>query len=247
VEGNKRTSLTRFWYRLNQARGGSSPHSGELEQVFAGIGRGEPPPPDGLVEVMPPPTGPSDVVCAFTAHTVIAAAVQEREVLRKLAPDDLGAPMEAGFLVWLGEQLGAPPGMLDLVLVATGDAPATRVQIVPQRGETVARVERARRYRRDVQVFGDSDSRGIGVVGRGLARRWEVAVEVEPAHRDRGLGRGLFAAARRLVPEGEPLFAQVSPGNAASVRAVLAAGFEPVGSEVLFLTRAGNSVLSASE
>jgi len=191
---------------------------------------------------MPSPAGPSDVVCAFTAHTVIAAAVEGGEVWSKLSPEDLGGPMEAGFLVWLGEQLGTPPGMLDIVLVATGDAPATRVQIVPQRGDAVARVERARRYRRDVQVFGDSDGRGIGVVGRGLARRWEVAVEVEPAHRNSGLGCDLFAAARRLVPLDEPLFAQVSPGNAASLRAVLAAGFKPVGSEVLFLTRPGNSV-----
>ena len=219
-----------------------SPHSGDLERVFAAIGRGELPSPDGVVEVMQSPAGPSDVVCAFTAHTVIAAAVEEGDIRKRLTPGDLGAPMEAGFLVWLGEQLGAPPGMLDIVLVATGDAPATRVQIAPQRGESVARVERARRYRRDVQVFGDSDGRGIGVVGRGLARRWEVAVEVEPAHRDRGLARGLFAAARRLVPLDEPLFAQVSPGNAASLRAVLGAGFKPVGSEVLFLTRPGSSI-----
>ena len=225
---------------MSSAPDGST-STGELERVFALIGRGHLPSPDGLVDVMPSPSGPSDVVCAFSAHTIIAAAVEESDIRRRLAPDDLGAPMEAGFLVWLGEQLGAPPGMLDIVLVATGDAPATRVQIVPQRGDAVARVERARRYRREVQVFGASDGRGIGVVGRGLARRWEVAVEVQPAHRNGGLGSGLFAAARRLVPHDEPLFAQVSPGNSASLRAVLAAGFKPVGSEVLFLTRPGNA------
>jgi RimJ/RimL family protein N-acetyltransferase len=32
------------------------------------------------------------------------------------------------------------------------------------------------------------------------------------------------------------VFAQVAPGNAASLRAFLAAGFRPIGSEVLFLT-----------
>jgi hypothetical protein len=37
-----------------------------------------------------------------------------------------------------------------------------------------------------------------------------------------------------LIPEGEHLFAEASPGNAASVRAVLAAGYLPVGSECLF-------------
>jgi len=231
---------------LSSAPGGST-STGDLERVFALIGRGHLPPPDGRVEVVPSPAGPSDVVCAFTAHTIIAAAVEAGEVWSKLSPGDLGAPMEASFLVWLGERLGIAPGMLDVVLVATGDAPATGTQIVPQLADSVARVERARRYRRDVKVFGDSAGRGIGVVGRGLARRWEVAVEVEPAHRNSRLGRDLFAAARRLVPVDEPLFAQVSPGNAASLRAVLAAGFRPLGAEVLFLTRPGNSVLSASE
>ena len=45
----------------------------------------------------------------------------------------------------------------------------------------------------------------------------------------------MAAAAVTLVPEGEPLFAQVSPGNVASVRAFLAAGYRPICSEVLFL------------
>ena len=41
------------------------------------------------------------------------------------------------------------------------------------------------------------------------------------------------AAARHLVPPGTPVWAQVAPANAASVRAFLAAGFRPVGAEVL--------------
>lgn len=47
----------------------------------------------------------------------------------------------------------------------------------------------------------------------------------------------MLLAARALVPEGEIAFAQVAPGNASSLRAFLAAGFSPIGSEVLFLTR----------
>jgi L-amino acid N-acyltransferase YncA len=61
-----------------------------------------------------------------------------------------------------------------------------------------------------------------------------VAVEVDEDHRGRGLGRALAAAARHLVPGGAPLWAQITPGNAASVRAFLAAGYQPVGAEVLF-------------
>jgi RimJ/RimL family protein N-acetyltransferase len=36
------------------------------------------------------------------------------------------------------------------------------------------------------------------------------------------------------MPADELVFAQVAPGNAASVRTFLACGFVPIGSEVLF-------------
>lgn len=45
----------------------------------------------------------------------------------------------------------------------------------------------------------------------------------------------LALAARHLVPDGEPLWAQIAPGNAASVRALLSAGFTPVGAEALLV------------
>jgi GNAT superfamily N-acetyltransferase len=96
------------------------------------------------------------------------------------------------------------------------------------------RAARALRYRRDLQVWTDPEDAGVLVLGRGLAGRREVAFEVDPARRGRGLGRLLVAAARHLVPAGEVLFAQVTPGNAASLRVVQAAGFRPIGAEVLF-------------
>jgi hypothetical protein len=45
---------------------------------------------------------------------------------------------------------------------------------------------------------------------------------------------GALVEARRLVGPGDVLFAQAAPGNAASLRALLAAGFRPIGSEALF-------------
>ena len=42
-----------------------------------------------------------------------------------------------------------------------------------------------------------------------------------------------------LVTRGERVFMQVAPGNVASLRAVLAAGFHPIGAEVLFLKDGG--------
>ncbi len=41
------------------------------------------------------------------------------------------------------------------------------------------------------------------------------------------------AAALGLLPAGTPVFAQVAPGNSVSLRATLAAGYAPVGGEVL--------------
>ena len=98
-------------------------------------------------------------------------------------------------------------------------------------------MQRAARYRTDLRVFTDPDDLGVLVLGHGLAGRCECAFEVEPAGRNRGLGRRLALAARAMVPPGEALFAQVAPGNVASVRAVLAAGFRPIGGEVLFPRR----------
>jgi RimJ/RimL family protein N-acetyltransferase len=88
-----------------------------------------------------------------------------------------------------------------------------------------------------VKVWTDPDRRAVLVVGRGLAGRLEVAFEVDPDWRGHGLGRALVTTARTLVPEGEPVFAQVAPANAASMRALLAAGFRPLGAELLFQPR----------
>jgi L-amino acid N-acyltransferase YncA len=77
----------------------------------------------------------------------------------------------------------------------------------------------------------------VVIVGRGLAGRLEVSIEIQPEHRGKRLGRAMANAARALVPPDEPLFAQVSPGNVASLRAFMAAGFRPICAEVLFLRR----------
>jgi len=45
----------------------------------------------------------------------------------------------------------------------------------------------------------------------------------------------IAAAARTLLPQGTPLWMQVAPGNAQSMRAVYSAGFRPIGSEILFV------------
>jgi len=207
-----------------------------LLQVLLDAAAGRPPPPDGLVELLPPPPGPVDAVVSFTAHAYVAAAVDPEAMRAHLRRDDPGAATRPAFVSWLAAQLGREAGQIDMLLAATpldGPPPlaleARAVDLASHR-----RVARANRYRQDLRVLSDRDGGGLLVLGRGLAGRWEVAFEVEPERRGRGLGRALARAARHLVPAGEPLFAQVTPGNVASVRALFAAGYAPVGSEVLF-------------
>jgi GNAT superfamily N-acetyltransferase len=99
------------------------------------------------------------------------------------------------------------------------------------------RLVRAHRYRDDVRAYAVKGA--LLVLGRGLAGRWEVAVEVDEPYQSRGLARRMIAAAPTLLPAPAPLWAQVSPGNVASMRAFLAAGYRPVGAEVLFARPAG--------
>jgi RimJ/RimL family protein N-acetyltransferase len=211
-----------------------------LLQVMLDAAAGRPPPADGQVELLPPPPGPVEAVVSFTAHSYVAAGVDPERMRERLRAGDPGAATRPEFVAWLAAELGRVPGHLDM-LMAGGrlDGPPP---LELQRRTDLAdhrRVARANRYRQDLQVLTAGGGAGLLVLGRGLAGRWEVAFEVEPGHRDRGLGRALATAARHLAPRGEPLFAQVSPGNVASVKALLAAGYEPVGSEVLLSGSAG--------
>jgi GNAT superfamily N-acetyltransferase len=197
------------------------------------------PSPDGHVEVLPSPPGRTDAVVAFTAHSLVASPLEPDEVRSRLDPDDLGAPMGAEFLAWMARRLGATAGMLDLVMVAPQPAISEELPRLLPRDDLVEhpRFARSQQYRTGLRCYSDPDDRAVVVLGRGLAERWELAIEVGPDHRGRGLGTALARGAPRLVPDGEPLFAQVSPGNVASIRAFLAAGYQPICSEVLFLKR----------
>jgi GNAT superfamily N-acetyltransferase len=149
----------------------------------------------------------------------------------QVAADPLSAPLGARFLSALADQVGREPGCLDAVLVGPSPpiagGPALRPADVDH-----PRVERARRHRTDVRVWTTADGAGLLTLGRGVAGRWEVSLEVEPAARSRGLGTALAGVAPGLV--GEPLWAQVAPANTASLRAFLAAGYRPLCAEVLF-------------
>jgi len=215
-----------------------------LRDVLNAAAGGTFPDPDGRVVVVGEAPGLCDAVVAFTAHHVVATCVPAEEIRANLPNDDFAAPMTARFLVWLSERLSSEPGFVDVVLAAPSTSIADLVVHELPIGDVMnhPRVRRAAAYRTKLRAYRTTDGSGLIVLGRGLADRWEVAVEVDANARRRGVGRSLAIAARALVPSNEALFAQVTPGNTASIRTFLAAGYAPIGAEVLFPRRGEGSL-----
>jgi GNAT superfamily N-acetyltransferase len=204
-----------------------------LARLLDEAARGRPPAPDGGPTLLPQPSPGYAGVIAFTAHNVIFADVGSSWILDRLPTGDLSAPLNPPFLGALEERLGRKVHNVDQLLLGrplTGPLPLPLTEIADS-GHP--RVRRALRYRDQVRVWAGAG--GVLVLGRGVAERWEVAVEVDEERRGNGLGRALATAARHLAAElpAQALWAQVAPGNAASVRAFLAAGYTPVGAEAL--------------
>ncbi|HEY2079288.1 MAG TPA: GNAT family N-acetyltransferase [Streptosporangiaceae bacterium] len=227
-----------------------------LADLLDAAAAGEFPPPDGRVEILAQPGERDAGVIALTAFAVVFADTDPGWIAAQLPADDLAAPLSASFLHALGQRLGRQSGCIDMLTCATAlpGAPPRDLMLVeidpaqpePPPGELPARgcapssptptapharIERALRYRDDVRAW--QAAGGVLALGRGVGGRWETAIEVDPQHRCAGLGTRLASAARHLVPDGEAVWAQIAPGNAASVRAFLRAGFRPIGAEVL--------------
>jgi hypothetical protein len=200
-----------------------------LLTVFHEAADGRLPPVDGQVEVVPPLPRGLECSVAFTGHAVVATALQAEEVHAQ-GPDGFGGSLAPDFLRHLAGRDGRI-GTVDAVLVARG-TPASSP--LPERTDLSAhpRVRHAHGLRTDIHVH--ADERGLVTLATGLAGRREMSIELhDPEHSGRRLGRSLLQDALALVPDGEPVFAAVTPGNARSLRAFLAAGFVPLGSETI--------------
>ncbi|MFI6092798.1 GNAT family N-acetyltransferase [Streptomyces sp. NPDC051218] len=200
------------------------------------------PPPDGTTTVVPQPCHRDAGVIAFTAHSVVVTDEDPRWVhatLAALACDPLAATMNPRFLAAFLERTGRATDTTDLLTVADAlpGGPDPDLGLRELDDPDHPRVVRARKRRDDVRVWATASGSGVLVLGRGLAGRWEAAIEVEEDVRHRGLGRALARAARHLVPGAAPVWAQQSPGNARSVRAFQAAGYRPVGAEALLFAK----------
>lgn len=194
------------------------------------------PPADGALRVLPPLPGQADALVAFTGAFVLAADIDAAEVAARVAPGDLSIPLSAAFVTWVAQRLGARAATHDVVLVAlaTDDEHHDPEVALDRVVLDHPRVARADRHRHGLRVYAPVGGGGVLVLGRGITNRWEIAFEVDRDARGRGLGRALARAALGLLPAGTPVWAQVAPGNAASLRAVVGAGYRPVGAEVLF-------------
>jgi hypothetical protein len=202
-----------------------------LAAILEAVADGQYPPPDGRVTILPQPSARDAGVFGFTAHSVIFADADPDWVAAQLPPGDLSAALSPRFLHTLATHIGREAHQTDMLACATALPGPPPVELTAEADPAHPRVSRALRYRSDIRTW--QVDGGILLLGRGIGGRWEVAVEVDAARRGRGLGRSLATAARHLVPGGAPLWAQVAPGNAASVRAFLAAGFRPAGAEAV--------------
>jgi hypothetical protein len=189
-------------------------------------------PVDGGVTYVAPFAHGIEAVVAFTGHAVIASRLAASD-LADLHPDGFGAALAPEVLLRLAD--GGTVGINDVTLCRRGLGGGT----LPETSEWGRhyRVRHARRLRSGVRVFGDD--RGLVTLGNGLAGRLEMSVETVDALHDSGVGRAMIAEAIALVPEGEWVFAGVSPGNARSLRAFLSAGFLPIASEVQIVPAEG--------
>ncbi|HWM05279.1 MAG TPA: N-acetyltransferase [Actinophytocola sp.] len=193
-----------------------------LLKIFLDAARGMFPPADGAVVHLPPLGNGLAAVVSLTARAYLAADHLPADL------DGFGAALQPEVL----RELAGPAGVIE-TLDVTLAAPGLGGGGLPARSDLDdhPRVQLARGLRSEVRVHGDE--RGLVTVAHGLAGRTEMSVETLG---DKGFGRELINEARRLVPAGEPVFAAVAPGNARSLRAFLAAGFVPLGSEVILRT-----------
>ncbi|KOV77496.1 MULTISPECIES: GNAT family N-acetyltransferase [Streptomyces] len=203
-----------------------------LRDILDAVAAGVFPPADGGTTVVAQPSPRDAGVLSFTAHSVVFTDEDPEwvhETLRGLDCDPLAATMNPRFLTALMDRTGRRAETVDAVLVGDplpGEPPLALTEI-EDAGHP--RIRYAHGRRDEVRAW-VADG-GVLVMGRGVAGRLEVSVEVAEDARHRGLGRLLVTAARQLAAE--PLWAQVAPGNARSLRAFQAAGYRPVGAELL--------------
>jgi GNAT superfamily N-acetyltransferase len=194
---------------------------------------------DGGWHRVPPWRDGLEAVVGFTGHAVFALGSDVTDArLVALGADGFGGAHDPRLIAAVAGP-GAWIDSLDVLMAGrgTGDACHAPARLV-ERPDLVRhpRVRFAAQLRDDCRVLGhpDWEREAVAIVGRGIAGLTELSFELEPGRRGTGAGRALIGAALGTVPAGEMVLSAVAPGNAASLRALLSAGFVPLGSSQVF-------------
>ncbi|RYJ06325.1 MAG: N-acetyltransferase [Actinomycetales bacterium] len=173
---------------------------------------------------------------SFTGHAVLAVSAQVTDAeIDAWGADGFGGAHDPRLISALAGD-GAWIDSLDALLVARGTGLADGSRRLVPRPDLAAhpRALFASGVRDEVAVLGyPDDATAIATVSRGVGGLHELSFEVEPRRRG-GAGRQLVQDALSSLPLDTLVVAAVAPGNAASLRTLLAAGFAPIGSMQLF-------------
>jgi len=200
-----------------------------LLDVMTSAAHGVFPRADGSVSFLPELPHGNRAIVALTGHAYIAAGLSA-EHFDDVTVDGFGGALAPAAVLRVAD--GGVVGVHDVILVAPGTGTGLRTPVTSM-WDGHDRVRHARHLRTAVVVYGDE--RGFVTVGHGLAGRPEMSVEIADSSSSAGVGRGFIADACGAVPVGQHIFAAVAPGNARSLRAFLAAGFHPIGSEIIIV------------
>lgn len=217
-----------------QSRTGEHP----LARLITAAAAGRFPDPDGGWHRVPPWRPGLEGIFAFTAHAVFAVAPDiTDDRLAALGADGFGAAHDPRLIT----ALTGPGGWMDVLDMLMAGRGTGRPGVPPRLVDRpdLASHPRARfaaTIRDEPRVLGYPvpDRSALAILSRGLAGLTELSFELEPGRRGQGGGAALVADALGVVPAGQLVVAAAAPGNAASVRALLTAGFVPLCSVQLF-------------
>jgi len=219
-----------------------------LAALIAAAAAGRFPAADGGWQRVPPWHPELEAVFAFTGHAVFAVRPDiTGRLLDSLGADGFGGAHDPRLITALAGSDGWIDS-LDLLLAARGTGRPGGPPALVDRPDLAGhpRAELAASLREQPRVLGYQDPRrsALAVLSRGIAGLTELSFELEPGHRGTGGGAQLVGNALSAVPAGQLTVAAAAPGNAASIRSLLAAGFTPLGSLQLF-RRAGPPLTAA--
>lgn len=213
-----------------------------LARLLREVAAGAFPPADGGWIRVSPWSQSVQGILAFTGRAVLAVSYDISDArLQDQGVDGWGGAHDPRLVC----ELAGPNGWIDslgvLMLCAGRGAQDGQPALVSRPDLTKhPHVEYARRVRTNVQVLGRSDParHDFITLGHGVAGLREISLEVVDSMPGKGTAPELLDMALAAVPEHEVVAASAPPGNAATLRAFLRAGFTPVGGLQLFSTRA---------